>query len=302
MESYRPPRKSKWKSYLTDPLLYLAVALVVIGVSIGVLYKKDRSNLTQKGPFLKGTLQIASTNGSDSDRLRSRGEVPSPPSPPPPPAISSTTTASPPSSPTAAIKTAVTGTSGFFVRIYYAEVPRRSLEKLYEESQDTGQFNSFGDYTAGILPEVAQRVNSSGLKIRILEKVEKAIGKTQQLFTGVHDSELAEYIGFNTVIELADTDNDTIRGNLEIIRNWKDGGERSPASLQKSSFPAVFEMNHGAGFFISGIMPRGPSPHGFGNGAPDDIAKIPTFEILKSRSFQNKESEFVIFVEFDKKP
>ena len=298
MESYKPPRKSFLKSYLTDPLLYLATALVVIGLSIGMLYKKQRSSLTQNMSFLKGTLQIASTNGSQGKL----DEPHSGPLPPPPPIPSTQSPSVAQTAPASVAVKAAAATSGPIVRIYYTEVPRRALEKLFEESQETGQFNSFGDYSAGILPDVAKRISSSGLKIQILDKTEKAITKTQQLFAGVHDSELSDYVGFNTYIELADADSDTVRGNLEIVRNWKEGGERTPASIQKSSFPAVFEMGHGAGFFISGIMPRGPSPHDFGNGAPDDLAKQGAFQILKSQSFQNKESEFVIFVEFEKKP
>jgi hypothetical protein len=297
METYKPPRRSALKSYLTDPLLYLGIALIAIGVSIGFLYKKEKTNLAQRVSFLKGNVQIASTTGSDKKAEAPTREVAAeapaePVAPPPAPSVAA---AAAPAAPAATTKAAAPA-NGPLVHVYYAEVPRRALEKLYEESQATGQFNSFGDYTAGILPDVQKRIMAPGLKIRVLEKTDKTITKAQQWFTGIRDPELDEDIGLSTFIELAEVENNTFRGNLEILRSWKEGGERAPASIQKNSYPAIFELGPGAGFFIAGVLPRNHVAH------EEELTKQGPFEILKSQSFMNKESEFVIFVEFEKKP
>jgi hypothetical protein len=40
------------------------------------------------------------------------------------------------------------------------------LQGIYEMSRGTGQFMSFGDYTAGILPEIEKRITPSNLNIK----------------------------------------------------------------------------------------------------------------------------------------
>ncbi|HEY8272602.1 MAG TPA: hypothetical protein VIG33_17040 [Pseudobdellovibrionaceae bacterium] len=307
METFIPPRKSAFVRYTTNPLLYLTLALIALSISIGTLYKKDHSDLAQRVKFLKGTLQIANTYKQESKQPdEDTAESPTDPAEEMAapaqvvPAAASTAVPTPKAPP---------APSGPVAFIYYAEVPRQSLEKIYEESLATGQFNSFGDYTAGILPDMQKRITAAGLKIRILEKNEKPITKNQQWFTGIHDPEADEDLGLSTFVELTEIENNTFRGNLEIVRSLRelDNFERTrnlasvdPAAignLQKTSYPAIFELSPGYGFFISGILPR--KTH-FTH-EEELTAKAP-FEILKSTNFQNKESEFVIFIEFEKKP
>jgi hypothetical protein len=158
------------------------------------------------------------------------------------------------------------------------------------------------------LPDVQKRITAEGLKIRILEKSEKTITKNQQWFTGLHDNELDEDMGLSTFIELAETDNNVFRGNLEIVRTLReaDSDKRALAAIdssataptpQKNSYPAIFEMGPGSGFFIAGVLPRKTRiAH------EEELSRKGPFEVLRSPAFQNKETEFVIFIEFDKKP
>lgn len=309
MVAFKPPRKSAFIRYATDPLLYLMIALLVIGVSITTLYKKDKADLAQRVKFLKGSLQIASTNGQGAKKEAvAEQEAPEPVAAAEPAAPAPTASAAvAPPAPTAAAAAVASGTITAYV--YYAEVPRRALERLYEESQATGQFNSFGDYTAGILPEMQKRITAAGLKIRILEKSEKTIAKNQQWFTGIHDTDFDEDMGLSTFIELSESDNNVFRGNLEIVRNLRevdaeksrtmaavDASAAAPAP-QKNSYPAIFEMGPGSGFFISGVLPRKTRiAH------EEELSRKGPFEVLRSPAFQNKDTEFVIFIEFEKKP
>lgn len=306
METFTPPRTSVVKRYIKDPLLYLAVALVVVGISIFTLYRNDKSDLAQRVRFLKGnTLQIASTSGQErhveeaapvravaSEQSVQKEEALG--APVAPAAVAA------PTAETAPAATKAAATSGERVaRVYYAEVPQAALERLYEESQATGQFNTFGDYTAGILPEMQKRITAAGLKIRILEKTEKAITKNQHWFSGIRDPYFDEDLGLTTFIELGESDAGVFRGNLEIVRSLREAGERAgvPAGIQKNSYPAIFELGPGFGFFVAGVLPR--KTH-FAH--EEALAAKGPFEILKSQSFQNKQSEFVIFIEFEKKP
>jgi len=303
MTAFKPPRKSAFVRYATDPLLYLIILLLVIGVSITTLYKKDKTDLAQRVKFLKGSLQIASTNGQKTEAAPEATQEPTV-------AMAASMTPAPTASvaATAAPSAAAIASGATTANIYYTEVPRRALERLYEESQATGQFNSFGDYTAGILPEVQSRITAEGLKIRVLEKTTKVISKNQQWFTGLHDNEYDEDMGLSTFIELAESDNNIFRGNLEIVRSLREldldkrsmaATEAATATLapQKNSYPAIFEMGPRSGFFISGVLPRKMRiAH------EEELTRKGPFEILRSPAFQNKESEFVIFIEFEKKP
>jgi hypothetical protein len=311
MTVFKPPRQSAFKRYATDPLMYLLIALVVIGVSITTLYKKDKANLAQRVQFLKGGLQMASTNGRNLKAEAVARQAPSPSTaaaetatPAATAAVAAAAPATPPATATVAV---ASGTTTAY--IYYAEVPRRSLERLYEESQATGQFNSFGDYTAGILPEVEKRITAPGLKIHILEKSAKTITKNQQWFTGIHDTEFDEDMGLSTFIELAESDSNVFRGNLEIVRSLREVDSEKTRGLaavdpstaapapQKSSYPAIFEIGPGSGFFISGVLPRKTRV-----AHEEELSRKGPFEVLRSPAFQNKETEFVIFIEFEKKP
>ena len=314
METFKPPRKSAVVSYLKDPFLYLAVALIAIGVSIFTLYRHDKSDIAQRVQFLKGTLQIASTNGVATRVTNEPAAAPmpavqevvaTPNAATAPTAALAGTTAAPG---TAADKALTAAASNQIAHIYYAEVPQEALNRLYQESQATGQFNSFGDYTAGILPDMQKRIMAPGLKIRILEKSEKAIAKNQQWFTGIHDPEFDEDMGLSTFIEVSEVENNVFRGNLEIVRSLREGDldktrglaavDQSAGAVQKNSYPAIFELGPGYGFFIAGVLPRKAQiAH-----SEELTEKSPTFSILKSQAFQNKLTELVIFIEFEKKP
>lgn len=303
MESFTPPKKSAIIRYLKDPLLYLTVVLILSGVALFTLYKNDKSSLAQKVKILKGSLQIASTKGSDAKNEEPSNSGPdeapetslaAAPSLPPAsaaPAAAAVTDSRAPASTTPAL-------SGPVATLYYAEVPMAALERLYQESQATGQFNTFGDYTAGILPDAKNRLLSPALKIRVLEKTEKTVAKTQQWFSGIHDPELEEDLGLSTFVELSEIENQVFRGNLEIVRNLREMEGEKGAAPQKNSYPAIFELGPGYGFFVAGVLPR-KTPLAQ---AEELAAKAPAFAILKSQAFHNKQSEFVIFIEFEKKP
>jgi len=301
MESFTPPKKSAIIRYLKDPLLYLTVVLILSGVALFTLYKNDKSSLAQKVKILKGSLQIASTKGSESKNEEPSSAAPdesqepslaaAPSAPPAPAAASAVADSRAPASTTPAL-------SGPVATLYYTEVPMAALERLYQESQATGQFNTFGDYTAGILPDAKNRILSPALKIRVLEKIEKTVGKTQQWFSGIHDPELEEDLGLSTFVELSEIENQVFRGNLEIVRNLRELEGDKGTAPQKNSYPAIFELGPGYGFFVAGVLPRKtPLAH-----AEELAAKAPAFAVLKSQAFHNKQSEFVIFIEFEKKP
>jgi hypothetical protein len=184
------------------------------------------------------------------------------------------------------------------VVVTYAEVPSHAMEKIREESESTGQFNTFGDYSAGVLPDVEKRLHAEPLKIQVLETTQKAIGMNEHWFQGIHDAEFDEDLGLTTFVELSGFENDIAHGRVEIVRSWRDAADAGvPGALQKMPYPAAFDLNPGAGLFIAGILPRKSRVAHL-----TELTSKKPFQILNSVAFQNKDSEFVIFIEFRKKP
>lgn len=298
MVTYKPPKVSPFKKYSKDPVVYLGLLLVAIGLFLANNYRHQKMELTQRVNFLKGNLQIASTSGTGVKKSQ-----PSPASveAPPPPAATVAHEA-PAAAPAAEAAKAVapTTSTGPTVRIYYAEVSVLALKRLYEISQATGQFNVFGDYSAGLLPDLKSRLNSPALRIQALPGETKDVAKELRWFAGLHDAESGDDIGLTTFMSVDEVENNTYRGSLEVLRSWRDGTEQPANSIQKTSFPATFEMTPGDGFFIDRVLPH--NTHILREDEFSAIRPAHALDILKSLNFQNRESELVIFVEFEKKP
>jgi hypothetical protein len=304
---------------LKSPVLFLGIAIVAAFLVFKNFQQHEGASLTERVQFLKGSSRIAthSAPASAPTPEAPAREVASAPkveehslvAPATAPATTMAVAAEIPKapaasptvagSPTAAAAKAAISADEPSVFVYYAEVPVRSLQKIFEESQATGQFNSFGDYTAGILPDMEKRIHSKSLEIKFAEPNPVNISRFKEgLFTGVHDAELKENIGLTTFIELTEAENNNFSGRLDIIRAWRERAENGGGvSVQKTSFPAIFELNHGAGFFIAGVLPQKTNPS-----LEQGLASESSFQILKSQQFQSKLSEFVIFIEFRKKP
>jgi hypothetical protein len=182
--------------------------------------------------------------------------------------------------------------------VYYAEVNRAALNDFIGASRGTGQFMTFPDYSAGILPGINKAVSSSAIKV--LHKEERPLGnqKSNQWFLGWTDKrDPSRQIGLNTYFELNDIDSGNLRGNIEILRTWREEVAPGAFEVQKRTFPAIFEIGGENGFFMSGVMPRRsnlPGPN------EDELVETDLYKILRSPQFRSGESEFVIFVEFEK--
>lgn len=301
-ESFKPPRKSALKSSLTNPALYVGIAILIAIVFFKTAYKPATSTLTQRVQFLKGNVQIANrtaektVDASSAARdIASTATAPAAVAPPPPeppaPTVNAAGTAPAPAPKAAASDEPV-------VIVTYAEVPNHAMEKIRDESESTGQFNTFGDYSAGVLPDVEKRLHAEPMKIQVLETTQKPIGMNEHWFHGIHDAEFDEDLGLTTFVELSGFENDIAHGRVEIVRSWRDAADAGvPGALQKMPYPAAFDLNPGAGLFIAGILPRKLRVAHFA-----ELTGKKPFQILNSVSFQNKESEFVIFIEFRKKP
>jgi hypothetical protein len=307
METYRPAQVSLIKKILGSPILQFGAIFLLAAAAAFFLYHRDQANLQARVSYLKGSAPISVAEGQNAKNLMETASAE-------PPSASagldkavaaadapSLADKKPDDTPAPAAKALVAKPIGPVIRVFYAEVSRPALQRIFEESQSTGQFMTFkDDYSAGIIPNIDQKLSPSNTNIKILHKEERPVemGKSLQWFYGLKDRQDPDTdLGMTTFIEMSEIEAGNYRGNLEIQRSWRETMEAGkPATIQHRSFPAIFEIGSSTGFFISGVMPYKTNLDN-----DDDLTSIDIFKILKSDDFQRKSSDFVIFVELDPK-
>ena len=314
MESFKPKEPSFGKRVFGNPLVQLSV-FVAVAVGGGYMYFKGDSNTSRQTSqrYNGSSLQVNSVPAGGSPSAQASADVPVSGEPAAAamalneeasrdPASVQNSGVAPASNllPTDEQKALAEGTTKEAtaaktgspkIKIYYAEVLAPSLKRIFDESADTGQFVTFPDYNAGILPGVEKRITPANLNIKVLSREERSLDSKTPMhwFIGRAD------IGLSIDIEPMDLDGDSFRGNIQIHRSWLEINPAQAPEVVRRTFPAIFEIAPGTGFFISGVVPRRtPLDH------DNDFTSLDAFKILRSPSFQKGDSDFVIFIEFDK--
>lgn len=303
METFKPALPPWHKRFFGNPFLQLSLLIAVAG-SVGYLiYQRGQDSIDHRVTYLQSTVQIAESSNSnsalpppppDEQVLSATGDLPTADS------TDSASTqaaevASPPSDPNPASRSAASPKAAPHLVVYYAEVNRTALTDLIGASRSTGQYLSFNDYSAGILPNINKAIAQN--QVKILHKEDRPLGqKSNQWFLGWTDPrDPSRQIGLNTYFELSDLDSANLRGNIEILRTWREEVAPGAFEVHKRTFPAIFEIGGETGFFMWGVMPRRSNiPN------EDELVSVDLFKILRSPQFRSHESEFVIFVEFEK--
>lgn len=296
METFRPAAPPFFQRLFGNPFVPLSILIAMISGIGFFMYERSQDNLQKRVTYLKSTVQIespaspgpASESSVTTQDVAATGQVPPPPPPPP------TESAEVASMAAATEQARKKGPPNIIV--YYAEVGRGMLGDFVNSSRNTGQYLSFNDYSAGILPGISKALTAPAVKI--LHKESRPLGtqKSNQWFLGWTDKrDPSRQIGLNTYFELSEIDSGTLRGNIEILRTWREETSPGVFEIQKRTFPAIFEIGGGMGFFMWGVMPRRSNlPN------EDELVEVDLYKILRSPQFRSGESEFVIFVEFDR--
>ena len=180
------------------------------------------------------------------------------------------------------------------IRITFAEIALPALERIYEASRESGQFNQFGDYDAGISPRMADHL-SSRQGVKVLHQEQRSLnGSPLQTFWGLHSGDPDREIGLSLILEKQDsTEAGSTKISLEINRSWRERSNPSdPPSLQRRNFPALFELPKGYGFFMAGLLPRNIPPE------VENLISVPPFQIFRSGAFRSSQSEMVLIIDF----
>lgn len=95
-----------------------------------------------------------------------------------------------------------------------------------------------------------------------------------QWFIGINQRDSDQEVGFLHYLEISDTDGASFKGNLEIIRSWKESSDASHLPSVKNQYPAMFELRKILDFLSL------------------ELCELPTLKVTKDyscRSVQNLE-------------
>lgn len=180
-------------------------------------------------------------------------------------------------------------------KIEYVELSQMALQRLVDESKSANQFVSFGDYSVGLITQLDRRTapfkTNSNLKTYETKEQLTQMGSPSQWFVGNKNEETDLEYGISTVITLSEIEDDVVRGEVEIIRSLRESPDKQSPPI-KRSFPAQFELGKETGMFISQILPHRPI-----SDLEDELLGTNLFQIYQSPRFQNRNSEFVVFIQ-----
>lgn len=310
IETFKPQTVSSTKKFFTNPLLQLSLIVLAAG-GIGFSFYQDyKTQQAVKPAPASRLLQVASStsgfnpqatadaaaaaevSGSEAEGATESASTEA--------SLLGASAAAAPEAPIADAEASPTPNTAAtpakapgapHLTVYYAEVSRPELQSLFDQSQTTGQFMSFGDYTAGILPGLEKRITPSNLNIKVLHREVRTV----EAKTPVRLAYGKPSVGLEVFIDPTELDAQSFRGNMDVRRTWVELGSNQAPEPSRKSFPASIELTSAAGFFISGVLPR-KTPVDNDN----EIANIDVFRILRSPAFQRGDTEFVIFIEFDR--
>ena len=308
--TYRAPADSFLQKILKSPFAYLFAILILSASTWFYIQNNQKSELQERVRFLKGELTSTELTSEEPQVLTAQPEpitetqditrenalisesATAPISETNLPTNESiakeTNTAEATTSPSEKSKSVK-------FKIEYVELSQMALQRLVDESKANNQFVSFGDYSVGLITQLDRRTSpfraNSNLKTYETKEQLTQIGSPSQWFIGSKNEETDYEYGVATVITLAESSEDVVRGEVEIIRSLRESPDKQSPPI-KRSFPAQFELGKETGIFISQILPHRPV-----SDLEDELLGTNLFQIYQSPRFQNKNSEFVIFIQ-----
>jgi hypothetical protein len=167
------------------------------------------------------------------------------------------------------------------IKLTFAEVSRDIWLGWINESQRLGLYQTFTDFSAGILPHFK---NQKQIQFKDLKSEQKKyfLKKPQALLLGKTIDESSEFLGFQTNIDLKSIENQLTKGHLNITKILRSG---------KFDLPIEFELQKGAVFFVNWKT----AMIGFEN--ESFLFSTPPFQILQSSGFLNQKTELIILIE-----
>lgn len=296
MENFKTAQPPPSKSFFSNGIFQIISLLVLVAGVFYFIRENNRENLANRVQFLKGGPVIA-TRAIPSETTpaatvaataAAQPSVPTEAAPPPP--------TPPPPATTISNAMPVLSNEAVKIHVYYAEVDHTTMETLRQESHSTGQFTEFGDFKAGALPANRKPTRERG--VRILEKIERKLDAqhlTEQWFAGSKTSE--REIGITTMISIDSPAGKALRGEIELVRSFRESEDPSQMPVKRSYPTTSFELNSGMSWMITLNLPQNPQVSAHEEGENNDAEGI--LRIFQSPQYKSKQTEFTLFIEFD---
>lgn len=167
------------------------------------------------------------------------------------------------------------------IKLIFAEVQRDDLMAWTIESQRQDLYQTFIDFSAGIIPGFKTKFQSKYKELKTEQK-KLFLRKPQAILLGKTIDDTSEFIGFQTNLDLKSQDNQNTKGHINITKITRYG---------KTELPIEFELQKDAIFFMNWKT----AMTGFEN--ENLLFTTPPFQILKSADFLNQKTEFIILIE-----
>ncbi|MGE3759346.1 MAG: hypothetical protein AB7H97_16400 [Pseudobdellovibrionaceae bacterium] len=323
IEVFRPPAPSPIKKFLSHPAFQISVLVAIVASAYVYIKQKEAREIEKRIEFLAGGAnssreaaaqdsnlettsigggQALDVEGSDPALAHQNVDVEagvnsfeSDAPPPTESAVTARTAGTPAAATDAASAVAKAAEVLPSLTVMYAEVSSSLFQKIMEEAQNRGQFE-FGEYVYGVIPNIKTRLRTSEANsgIKIIQSVKKtftAIKTPLQWFLG--SEEAGNRFGFTTSISVNEMSENDLAGEIEVQSSMPQDPQGVPV---RRSYPATFEIPRGAGVFMAGVL----TPKTGLNPSEQDIYNKSVLRVMTSPQFQNEQTTFVIFFEFDR--
>lgn len=289
MHGFKPPKEPAVNRWAKDPIVHLSLVLIVACVVLVTLYQKHlwRPLLSESRDVNFMGWQASTSSKSSEEQTLSQAVLSDVESETPGSDLleeSATESASmkKPKTPFGISRSA--DVRNYQAKLSYAEVSPRVLEEWIEEATNLGQFNSFGDYGAGLIPDFKEKLKQQTKHYKIHRTDSQSLDGVQSLVSqfqwpGLPEEGAREIrepaslpdLGLQSQIVIESIENGLSKGHIELQRLQKDP---TTGQIQKQIYPAEFELSQNQAFIVTGIGPSG--------------------------SVRPQESEFIIWIQVDK--
>ncbi len=295
-----------------NPVLHITViSFLVVTGTLYIIRQQQKQEIVRRMEYLRGGPVFAGASGTKTSKevavnpaAESSGEVPPPPSP------TSAAVANP--QPGAAVSGSISGSisgstraAGFLpsnrnmatvnepvdrgqvrLKIQYVLAAKASVQRLLQEGQSHASFIDFGDVRMGVVKNAAAYL--AGLDS--LESIDKSaeVEGSEILW---HTGEKGENsVGITSKIAIQSRDNQSIRGEIEVLKTFFEGRDRSNGPSLKSFGPAQFEVAPKSSLFLVMNLPLF---------AQSETVTTGFMRLFQMNNFLQRQSEFVLIIDFE---
>jgi hypothetical protein len=283
MENFKPSAPPITKRILSNPILHIALAFVLIFVMILFIRHHSQQEITSRMEFLKGGPTIVS-------RQTPAKAPDSPPAlqPQPPPVANLEKQPEPNAEDSRKSLDAVN------VNLLFTEVDHQTMESLRQDSRATGQFTEFGDFKAGALPTTKKAISERG--VRVLYRAQEKMDHERMSASATVGDERTDTapVGVSYIITLTHLEGNTIRGEIEVAQIFHETQDLNDPPVQRSYPSTTFELTPGMSWMVTLNLPTVTQEDA------DSASTEGLMRIFQSPQYKSKQTEFTLFFEFDR--